>query len=45
MIPINLVAAIQDVGFDYGMSTRDIANGVLAGHQVLAEEKTVVDIK
>jgi nitrate/TMAO reductase-like tetraheme cytochrome c subunit len=39
MIPVNLVSAIMGVGFDYGMSPRDIADGVLAGHQVLWERE------
>lgn len=37
MVPINLIHEIKDVGFDYNMSARDIAKGVLAGHQVLWE--------
>ncbi len=39
MIPINLIGAIMEVGFDYGMGPRDIADGVLAGHQVLWERE------
>lgn len=35
MIPVNLVGAIMDVGFDYGMSPREIADAVVDGHQVL----------
>jgi len=35
MIPVNLIGAIMDVGFDYGMSPRAIADAVIAGHQVL----------
>ena len=38
MIPINLINEIKVVGFDYYMSPRDIAEGVLAGHQVLWEK-------
>jgi hypothetical protein len=42
MIPVNLIAAIQGVGFDYGMSPKKIAESVVEGHQVLWEdEKTV----
>lgn len=37
MVPVNLVAAIQGVGFDYGMSAREIADNVVAGaHTVFA---------
>ncbi|MCH9647686.1 MAG: cytochrome c family protein [Deltaproteobacteria bacterium] len=35
MVPINLIYEIKDVGFDYGMSAREIADGVVAGHLVL----------
>jgi hypothetical protein len=35
MIPVNLVNFIKIVGFDYGMSAKDVAERVVAGHQVL----------
>lgn len=35
MVPVNLVEAIADVGFDYKMSARDVADAVVEGHQVL----------
>lgn len=35
MVPVNLVYEIQDVGFDYGMSPREVADAIVAGHQVL----------
>ena len=38
MVPINLVNEIKDVGFDYDMSARDVADGVLNGHTVLWEK-------
>ena len=44
MVPINLIAAIKDVGFDYNMSPREIADAVLAGHQVLAEDSRTVEV-
>jgi len=37
MVPINLINEIKDVGFDYYMSPRDVAEGVLSGHMVLWE--------
>jgi hypothetical protein len=37
MIPVNLVQAIGKVGFDYGMSPRQVADQVIAGHLVLHE--------
>jgi hypothetical protein len=39
MVPVNLVHAISIVGFDYDMSTRDIIDGVVAGHLVLWERQ------
>lgn len=42
MVPVNLVAEIQHVGFDYGMSPRDVADGVVAGHMVIWERKLEV---
>jgi hypothetical protein len=37
MVPVNLLAAIQGVGFDYGMSAKQIADRVVAGaHTVFA---------
>jgi hypothetical protein len=35
MVPVNLIHEIQDVGFDYFMSPRDVAEAVVAGHLVL----------
>ena len=43
MVPINLVHAIKDVGFDYDMSPREIADGVLEGHTVLWERMIQFD--
>ena len=37
MVPVNLVHEISDVGFDYGMSAKQIAQGVVDGHLVLHE--------
>ncbi|MCA9023421.1 MAG: hypothetical protein KDA74_24900, partial [Planctomycetaceae bacterium] len=44
MVPVNLVHEISDVGFDYGMSARDIADGVVDGHMVLYEKVETVCI-
>ena len=35
MVPVNLVQEISDVGFDYGMSAREVADAVVAGHMVI----------
>jgi len=37
MVPVNLIYEIMGVGFDYGMSPRDVADAVVAGHEVLWE--------
>ncbi|MEP6657503.1 MAG: multiheme c-type cytochrome [Betaproteobacteria bacterium] len=46
MVPVNLVQEIQFVGFDYGMSPREVADAVVAGHQILVERTaTLMDAK
>ncbi len=35
MVPINLIHAIQDVGFDFNMTPRQIGDGIVAGHESL----------
>ena len=42
MVPVNLINEIKDVGFDYFMSAQDVANGVLAGHLVVADREIVL---
>ncbi|MFQ5349269.1 MAG: multiheme c-type cytochrome [Thermoanaerobaculia bacterium] len=39
MIPVNLVNFIKIVGFDYGMSAKQVAERVVGGHQVLWERR------
>jgi hypothetical protein len=43
MVPVNLVHEISDVGFDYGMSSREIAEAVVDGYQVLWEKEVKVE--
>ena len=43
MVPVNLIDAIKDVGFDYGMTPREIADAVVAGHQVLWERNVILE--
>jgi len=43
MVPVNLISEILPAGFDYGMSPRDVAEGVVAGHQILWEKELVFD--
>jgi len=40
MVPVNLIDAIKDVGFDYELSPRDIAEVLVHGH--IDEEGEVV---
>lgn len=42
MIPVNLVNEIKDVGFDYWMSPREVAEAVVAGAQVLWEREVTI---
>lgn len=44
MVPVNLIDDIKEVGFDYGMSPRDVAEGVLAGHVTLWERNVTFDV-
>ena len=44
MVPVNLINDIKEVGFDYGMSPRDVAEGVLAGHVTLWERNVAFDV-
>ncbi|MFT5050988.1 MAG: hypothetical protein ACI8QZ_002395 [Chlamydiales bacterium] len=44
MVPPNLINAIQIVGFDYGMSARDVGDAVVAGRVVLWDKTLTVDI-
>ena len=39
MVPVNLVHEIEDVGFDYGMTPRDVADAVVVGHLVVRERR------
>ena len=45
MVPVNLVNEISDMGFDYNMSPKEIADAVVAGHQVLWERELSVGEK
>ena len=44
MIPVNLVNEIKGVGFDYFMSAREVAEKVVAGHQVLWERDVPIRV-
>lgn len=42
MVPVNLIGAIQFVGFDYNMSPRQVADAVVAGTLTIAEASKTV---
>jgi cytochrome c554/c'-like protein len=44
MAPANLVGAIQGRGFDYGMSAREVVDGVAAGHEVLYKKEITLEV-
>ena len=45
MVPVNLIAAVQGVGFDYGLSPREAGDAVRAGHEVLWEKSLTVELE
>lgn len=45
MVPINLIDAIKGVGFDYGMSTREIADGIRNGHTTVTQKQAVIHVE
>lgn len=45
MIPVHLIAAIQESGFDYSMSPKELAEGVVGGATVLWSDETSVTIQ
>ncbi|HUG17743.1 MAG TPA: multiheme c-type cytochrome [Planctomycetaceae bacterium] len=45
MVPVNLIHEISDVGFDFGMSARTIADAIVQGHLVLWEDVQQVEVK
>jgi len=42
MLPVNLIAEIQVVGFDYFMSSREVADRIVQGAQVLWEREVEI---
>jgi hypothetical protein len=45
MVPVNLVHEISSVGFDYGMSAREVAAEVVRGHMVLHTRTATFNLK
>ena len=44
-VPINLVLAIQDVGFDFKMSPREVGEALVAGGDILWERDVTIDVR
>lgn len=44
MVPVNLIQAIASAGFDYGLSAREVADRVVAGHMVLHTRLAVLPV-
>ncbi|MAG58593.1 MAG: cytochrome C [Planctomycetes bacterium] len=44
-LPVNLAAAMSVVGFDFGLSPRQIADRLVAGHLVLWKRKATIDVR
>ena len=44
MVPVNLITAVQRVGFDYGMSAKDVADAVVEGADILWEKMVQFDV-
>lgn len=44
-VPVNLISAIKSVGFDYGMSPREVADAVIAGGDVIWEKQTEIHLE
>lgn len=41
MVPVNLLHDIKGVGFDYGMSAKEVGDAVVEGHQIIWEKEHV----
>lgn len=44
-VPVNLIVAIQSVGFDYGMTPRELGDRLVSGAQLLWERELTFDIE
>ena len=44
MVPVNLITAVQRVGFDYGMSAKEVADAVVEGADILWEKMVTFDV-
>lgn len=44
-VPVNLISEVASVGFDYGMSSGEIADNLVKGHSIVWEKETSVDLQ
>lgn len=44
-VPVNLVNEIASVGFDYGMSAKEVADNLVDGHQIIWEKQESISLK
>ena len=44
MVPVNLITAVQRVGFDYGMSAKEVADAVVEGADILWEKMVTFNV-
>lgn len=44
MVPVNLIDILKDVGYDYGLTPREVADRVVAGHVVLWEKQVKFEV-
>ena len=45
MVPVNLIHEISNVGFDYGMSAKAVADGVVDGHMILYDRTKIIRVR
>ena len=45
MVPVNLIHEISDAGFDYGMSAKAVADGVVDGHMILYDRTKIIRVR
>ena len=43
--PVNLLVAIQSVGFDYGLTPRQAGDALIAGAQILWQRELTFDVE
>jgi nitrate/TMAO reductase-like tetraheme cytochrome c subunit len=44
-VPVNLINEISDVGFDYGMSAKQVADTLVAGHQTIWSKQQAIVVE